>query len=70
MQWVPGALSREVKYSELKADRSLLPSGEEMEIYLHGHILFTVWCLIKPTINFVYVLCFTGTPSGSVTCLI
>jgi hypothetical protein len=40
---------------------SLLPSAEEMEVYLHGHILFMAWYLIKLTDSFVYVVCFTRT---------
>jgi hypothetical protein len=50
IQWVPGALSLEVKRPGREADHSPPPSAEVkecVELYLHPQYSFMAWCSVK-----------------------
>jgi hypothetical protein len=60
IQWVPGALSLEVKQSGLEAEHSPPTSAEvkKMRIYTSTPpYVFTTWCLTKPRCNFIVAPC-------------
>jgi hypothetical protein len=50
IQWVPGALSLDVKQLGREADHSPPSSAEVkecVEVYLHSQYAFMTWCLVK-----------------------